>query len=725
MFKSAKWRKEKIKAVFGMQFQATQVPQMKAKSLMISLVSADTRRTSVKMGRAEIVEGGCSWESPVCETIKLERDPKTGRIQEKIYYFVVATKSSKSGFLGEVGVDFAKLAEMTEPLVLSLPLMPSDSGVILHVTVQKMQGTLDQRSKEDNEVMMTYEDQCSHCSETEVDGYGDTTITSTEALECNKTSQDFEQNCILTDHPIDDTSVHHDLNGFGHNPGHQKSLDRHHRWLSSTDISLGYTSDGSIIDAASVAKEDLSGDIVQEPESHIVENQIGMVGRQAEVSETDLESLGKQITKEIRRGKELSEQIVDLQERDADIRECENIKFQTEDQRFSNASESEMEISRAKFEELTRELQQEKHLRDRLKSRLQETEDSNSELIITIKHLNQKLEQKNNESEEMKQKIETLLQEREVLRKENEDLKMQKDQLLSDYAILKNENEETETEKVKLQQEFSEALAKIKQFEVEVKELEDEIQRQSVQFLESMQTINKQKTEIISLEKEARAFEDALETIAQSKVEQEKRAVQAEEEISRLAAEMLSKIYEKEKMANNARAEANALLWNNKVLEESLEKAKEQLKLTKDHYERELHQLSKQNNLKLLEESTKMQTLEDENERIKETLLSEIEKLQAQHSEAARGSDLLKLENDNLKKQLHKLTNGEAVNTCDLDKVLTEEVASLREKNKHMEDELKDMEERYSEISLKFAEVESERQQLVMVLRNLKNGKKN
>ncbi|XP_031095856.1 protein NETWORKED 1C-like [Ipomoea triloba] len=675
MFKSAKWRKEKIKAVFGMQFQATQVPQLKAKSLMISLVSADTRRTSVKMGRAEIVEGACSWEGPVCETIKLERDPKTGRIQEKIYYFVVATKSSKSGFLGEVGVDFAKLAEMTEPLVLSLPLMPSDSGVILHVTVQKMQGTLDQRSKEDNEVMMTYEDQCSHCSETELDGYGDTTITSTEALECNKTSQDFEQNCILTDHPIDDTSVHHDLNGLEHNPKLQKPLERHHRWLSSTDISLGYTSDGSIIDAASVAKEDLSGDIVQE--------------------------------------------------RDADIRECENIKLQAEDQRFSNASETEMEISRAKFEELTRELQQEKHLRDRLKSRLQETEDSNSELIITIKHLNQKLEQKNKESEEMKQKIEKLLQEREVLCKENEDLELQKDQLLSDYAILKKENEESETDKVKLQQEFSEALDKIKQFEVEVKELEDEIQRQSVQFLESMQTINKQKTEIMSLEKEARAFEDALEAIAQSKVEQEKRAIQAEEEISRLAAEMVSKIYEKEKMANNARAEANALLWNNNVLEESLEKAKEQLKLTKDHYERELHHLSTQNNLKLLEESTKMQTLEDENERIKETLLSEIEKLQAQHNEAARGSDLLRLENDNLKKQLHKLTNGQAVNTCDLDKVLTEEVASLREKNKHMEDELKEMEERYSEISLKFAEVESERQQLVMVLRNLKNGKKN
>lgn len=51
-------------------------------------------------------------------------------------------------------------------------------------------------------------------------------------------------------------------------------------------------------------------------------------------------------------------------------------------------------------------------------------------------------------------------------------------------------------------------------------------------------------------------------------------------------------------------------------------------------------------------------------------------------------------------------------------------MALLKEKNKSMESELKEMEERYSEISLKFAEVEGERQQLVMTVRNLKNGKR-
>lgn len=63
-------------------------------------------------------------------------------------------------------------------------------------------------------------------------------------------------------------------------------------------------------------------------------------------------------------------------------------------------------------------------------------------------------------------------------------------------------------------------------------------------------------------------------------------------------------------------------------------------------------------------------------------------------------------------------------NGGDHDDLITE-LASLKERNKSMESELKEMQERYSEISLKFAEVEGERQQLVMTVRNLKNPKKN
>ena len=52
----------------------------------------------------------------------------------------------------------------------------------------------------------------------------------------------------------------------------------------------------------------------------------------------------------------------------------------------------------------------------------------------------------------------------------------------------------------------------------------------------------------------------------------------------------------------------------------------------------------------------------------------------------------------------------------------SKELASLKERNKAMEEELKELHERYSEISLRFAEVEGERQQLVMTVRSLKNS---
>jgi chromosome segregation ATPase len=50
------------------------------------------------------------------------------------------------------------------------------------------------------------------------------------------------------------------------------------------------------------------------------------------------------------------------------------------------------------------------------------------------------------------------------------------------------------------------------------------------------------------------------------------------------------------------------------------------------------------------------------------------------------------------------------------------ELASLKESSKAVEEELKELHERYSAISLRLAEVEGERQQLVMTVRSLKNS---
>lgn len=69
------------------------------------------------------------------------------------------------------------------------------------------------------------------------------------------------------------------------------------------------------------------------------------------------------------------------------------------------------------------------------------------------------------------------------------------------------------------------------------------------------------------------------------------------------------------------------------------------------------------------------------------------------------------------------ISSSQTIDDCHPTQLLSE-MELLKERNKCMEGELKEMQERYSEISLKFAEVEGERQQLVMTVRNLRNSKK-
>jgi hypothetical protein len=133
MFKSWRNDKNKIKAVFKLQFQATQVPKLKKTALMISLVPDDVGKPTFKLEKSEVKEGICSWENPIYVSVKLIKEPKTGIVREKIYHFVVATGSSKSGFLGEASIDFADFLTEADPLTVSLPLKFANSGAVLNV----------------------------------------------------------------------------------------------------------------------------------------------------------------------------------------------------------------------------------------------------------------------------------------------------------------------------------------------------------------------------------------------------------------------------------------------------------------------------------------------------------------------------------------------------------------------------------------------------------------
>lgn len=58
---------------------------------MVSVVPGDVGKPTVKLEKATIREGRCQWANPVYETVKFARDPKTGKINERIYHFMVST----------------------------------------------------------------------------------------------------------------------------------------------------------------------------------------------------------------------------------------------------------------------------------------------------------------------------------------------------------------------------------------------------------------------------------------------------------------------------------------------------------------------------------------------------------------------------------------------------------------------------------------------------------
>lgn len=58
---------------------------------MVTLVPVDTGRPTAKSEKVAVIDGTCRWANPIYETVLLVRDPKTGRINEKVYRFLVST----------------------------------------------------------------------------------------------------------------------------------------------------------------------------------------------------------------------------------------------------------------------------------------------------------------------------------------------------------------------------------------------------------------------------------------------------------------------------------------------------------------------------------------------------------------------------------------------------------------------------------------------------------
>ncbi|KAL6321649.1 hypothetical protein AAG906_025481 [Vitis piasezkii] len=930
MFKSARWRSEKIKikAVFKLQFQATQVPESRGNLLMISLIPEDVGKPTVRLEKAAVREGTCTWENPIYETVKLIKEKKTGIIHEKIY------RSSKTGILGEASINFADYEEATEPLTLSLPLQTLNSGAILHVTIQNMQGVANQRGVEEKGSQATKsqhrrsQSQIVNCK-TDRNEYN---LTEDEDLDRitsqNGENKNFRVNCgsyaTLTptaqDLGLKNATTHRNPNSLL-SPLRQSSRpqegtiaattrkDRMH-WRSNTDFSVGSASDGSMIDSTNSAEDNFPGGFKEDSDSTTekLKSENFNLLRQAELSELELQSLRNRLRRSVKGTRSNKKNCWSKRERDALEEECEQLKSMKKcinDEELSDRLTFERKLQGEKSDDVEAKI-------SILKMNKNEDQEALEELVE--QHINAK------EVEVLQKKMTDLHGEIEEHRKDREELEMCMAQLALDNEILKQEKQNISTleqyqkqELMKTQNELSASLATIKELESQVERLEKEIKKQAQELSESSNAVNELQMQVKSLEKElekqAQGFEDDLEAMTRAKIEQEQRAIRAEEtlrktrwnnaqsaerlqeEFRRISVEMTSKFDENEKVAMKAVTEANDLRVQKRILEEMLQKANEEIVLIKDQYDVKLQELSNEVDLKtkqiekmtldldekpkqleyaekqegenmrlpwqrskcsekaelerkfasVMKEAEKVQEdlhtmtcMKDDNETLIGSLQSELDNLKPQYSELKNLLFQEVLEKENLMQQVFQLkgdlekkeevvavtenigkdNNGQATlsdgtqatattmeqlnhrtTICEeqfqkklgmlqrllvsmkKEKIqgrfvksgmksmvclsvqngmgttsvqrnvetysekemtisifhtndesnLTEllaEVALLKERNKSMEGELKEMRERYSEISLKFAEVEGERQQLVMTVRNLKNGKK-
>lgn len=552
--------------------------------------------------------------------------------------------SSKSGYLGEASIDFAYLSDTTKPVLLSMPLQASDSGAILHVNIQKLEGGIEQRCFEEDESAnaMSYD----RSLETDLED----------------TDQFEKRNPTFTEEEDDSTAAHH-----------QKQIGNSEMPQSENTTACQDFTHGA---------EERHQKVLSDYNQRFL-NQTKMLERKAEMSELELQSLRKQILKEGRKVEEMSREIASLKKERDILKAKEPSPQGIGDPEVPNNSQLNPVL-----EEIKQELHREKHLNRKLRFQLQKTEDSNSELILAVRDLKNMLNKKNmeishisskikanrgnpdtlsealepkmdqseeinaleklckeqsreDEVENLKQEIANLNNEIELCRKEKEDINNCLQLHNTDYEFLKKEKadiyfdlEKKQASMVEMQQEYKVSLDTVKQLTIQKEKLEVEIMEQTILSSKYVIEINDLETQVQSLEeeleKQAQDFEHDLKAVTQAKVKLEERAKQAEEtiekvkrsndkqvehlkaEFARTIEEMTYTVDENKKLTLKAVAEANELLLQNENLEKLLQEAKDELGLIKDVYEKKLReiQLIGQLSPAMNEKNNKFKTIE-------------------------------------------------------------------------------------------------------------------
>ncbi|KAI3822199.1 hypothetical protein L1987_09784 [Smallanthus sonchifolius] len=781
MFKSARWRSEKnkIKSVFKLQFHATQLKQVAGDALIISVIPADSGKSTTRLEKAKVKDGSCYWEKPHYETVKFVHDPKNGKFHEKIYHFVLATGSSKSSGVGEASIDFASFAEATKISSLSLPLKNAKCAAFLHVSIQRVQESLDQREIDGNENASrhdrTLRAQLSNSDKEETirispsEDHGDLTdnrdqgssrsditLSASDISSGLETLQEPEPKKTQPIHELPATTIYE-----------ERDMS-HWDWLDGSPTELS-TDDSSPSPGEPVLEEVPENN---SPEAIIrkLKTELVVLARQADVTELELQTLRKQIVKERKKGLELSREVSALdEERNTFKQECEKLK-----ENKKCTEETKVKIIGDPWDlldELRQELNYEKDLNFNLRLQLQKTQESNAELILAVQDLDAMLEQKDSdlskskcsEPEEVKsetdddedqkaledivrqhsgmqeahlleQKINDLYGEIESYKRDKYELEMQMDQMALDYEILKQGNHDMcyKLEQSQLQEQLKmqydcTSYDVVNELETQTESLKDELKLKSEKLSQSVLAIKELENIIKNLERaledQAQGFEADIEDLINAKVEQEQRAIRAEEslrkiklqnvntaerlqeEFRRLSTQMNSSFEANEKVAMKAMDEANQLRVEKRHLEEMVKKVKQDLDSLNVHYEEKLVDLLSQVSQKSKELEKMEKQVEDissyrgEIERLKEDnkiLEDERKKLENGIKQKDGAYERLQSEIEHFKSRYNDMKLSLIDDENEKEK-LRKQVSQLKDEIKKNEDELISMEKKIKE----------------------------
>ncbi|CAL1401108.1 unnamed protein product [Linum trigynum] len=549
MFRPVRWRsdKNKIKVVFKFQFHAAQVSQPNVDSLVVSVVPGDVGKPTGRSEKAAIKDGSCEWDYPVYETVKFSRDSKTGKINERTYYFIVSTGSAKSSIVGEASIDLAAYAEVAKASNVTLPLKNSKADGVLHVSIHKLQGNIDQREEEETEAATKKARNRTLNTLFDNGESGEAIKNFPNVDELNATNSNAEHNGIATatsgssDLTLSSSETSSELNTPREAPSSllasktQASAPQQTQYEWSVDSDHGLSNGSSTNSSHGGEKSQL----VSDGEVEKLKVELLTMTRQLDLSELELQTLRKQIVKESRRGHELSRELVGVQA------ECKKLiafqKGMEEATKTRNKSISEGDGGGGDpwllIGEIRQELYYEKDLNTNLQLQLQKTQESNAELLLAVRELEEMLEQKGaqaTDDEEQKeleelvkehsgtrdtyvleQRIVDLSSEIEIYKRDKDELEMQMEQIALDYEILKQENHELSNrveqsqlqEQLKMQYECSPQTDHT--LESQMERLEDELKEQGIEYSISLATVKELQNHIKSMEGELKLQQSA------------------------------------------------------------------------------------------------------------------------------------------------------------------------------------------------------------------------